>query len=197
MFTGLIQEVAPIVSLQNRRLVVARPATWNGEDPIFPGESIAVDGCCLTALPAQAEIAFDLSPETLARTNLGSRTTGQRVNLERALRPQDRLGGHIVQGHVDDAGMIRAVFEEGNARVLRVAGPEGAGRFLIDKGSIALDGVSLTVVRPQDDEFEVWIVPHTLAATNLGERSPGDKVNLEFDVIAKYVERLVGPWRPR
>lgn len=121
----------------------------------------------------------------------------ERVNLERATRPMDRLGGHLVQGHVDGAGLVRAIYEEGNSLVLRIAVPEGSGRYLIDKGSIGVDGVSLTVVRPHGDEFEVWLVPHTLAETNLGDRSPGDRVNLEFDMIAKYVERFVVAWQDR
>ncbi|HRI43100.1 MAG TPA: riboflavin synthase [Fimbriimonadaceae bacterium] len=197
MFTGLVQSVAPVLSIAQRRLVVERPRSWTGEDRLCPGESIAVNGCCLTAVPDSDELAFDLSAETLTRTTLGSLSAGERVNLERATRPMDRLGGHLVQGHVDGAGLVRAIYEEGNSRVLRIAVPEGSGRYLIDKGSVGLDGVSLTVVRPHGDEFEVWLVPHTLAETNLGDRSPGDQVNLEFDMIAKYVERFVGAWQDR
>lgn len=196
VFTGLIQNVATVIFPGRRRLVVQRPVAWVGEEAVVVGESIAVNGCCLTVLPDFDDLAFDLSPETLARTTLGSLESGARVNLERSVRPNDRLGGHFVQGHVDATALVRAVYEEDNARVLKIAVPEGSGRYLIDKGSIALDGVSLTVVRPRDDEFEVWLVPHTLAETNLGDRTPGDRMNVELDLVAKYVERFVAAWGP-
>lgn len=188
MFTGLVQAVGSVRSLVDGRLTVEAPDAWPG-DPWVEGESVSVDGCCLTLLRAETPLAFDLSPETLRRTNLGSRVAGSRVNLERAMRPADRLGGHIVQGHVDGPAELIAVEEHGADRMLRVR--TDGGRYLIDKGSVALDGVSLTVVRPSGGEFEVWVVPHTWAVTTLADRKPGDRMNIEFDVLAKHVERLL------
>lgn len=188
MFTGLVQAVGSVRSLVDGRMTVDAPDAWPG-DHWTEGESVAVDGCCLTLLRAEAPLTFDLSPETLQRTNLGARAAGSRVNLERAMRPTDRLGGHIVQGHVDGQAELIAVEEHGADRMLRVR-TDGA-RYLIDKGSVALDGVSLTVVRPVGGEFEVWVVPHTWAVTTLADRKPGDRLNIEFDVLAKHVERLL------
>lgn len=191
MFTGIVQSTATVASLHGGRLVVNLPAdAWPG-DPITAGESVAVNGCCLTALD-DGGLAFDLSPETLDRTSLGRLAPGARVNLERAMTPSSRFGGHIVQGHVDATGELVAARSEGNSVVLRFRGP--SSRYLVDKGSVSVDGVSLTVVEPQGGEFDVWTIPFTLAHTTLGDLGPGDPVNLEYDEIAKWVERLVAPY---
>ena len=134
---------------------------------------------------------FDLSPETFQRTTFRQVREGMPVNLERAMRPVDRFGGHIVQGHVDTVGELRTVLADGDFTVFRFQCGEVFDRYLIDKGSIAVNGVSLTVVNPISGEFDVWVVPHTLSQTNLGSLVPGDPVNLEFDVLAKHVEKLL------
>ena len=189
MFTGIVESLGTVVSLSAGRLEVRAEAGFAPEG-FDPGESVAVNGCCLTVLPGEG-LRFDLSPETLARTSLGALVLGARVDLERATPVGGRLGGHIVQGHVDATGLFEGSREEGNSVVMRFRAPEGSGRYLIDKGSITVEGVSLTVVRPEGDAFEVWTIPHTLERTRLGDLRPGDRVNLEFDVLAKYVERLL------
>ncbi len=191
MFTGLVQRVGQVVQFEAGRLSVSHG--FDISDPIQVGESIAVNGCCLTALNSGDSIDFDLSEETIRRTNLGFLQPGSAVNLERAMRLSDRLGGHLVQGHVDSTGFIRSK-EHGvdGSVVLQVELNEPTGgRYLIDKGSVTLDGVSLTVVQPALNTFACWIIPHTLANTNLQEREVGDRVNVEFDVLAKHVERLL------
>lgn len=189
MFTGIVESLGRVVSLGDGRLEVRAEGDFAPEG-FDEGESVAVNGCCLTVLPGEG-LRFDLSPETLARTSLGSLEPGARVNLERAMVAGGRLGGHVVQGHVDATGTFEGSRPEGNSVVMRFRAPAGDGRYLIDKGSVAVEGVSLTVVRPEGDAFEVWAIPHTLERTNLGALRPGDRVNLEFDVLAKYVERLL------
>ena len=189
MFTGIVGSLGRVVALGGGRLEVRAEGGF-APDGYEEGESVAVNGCCLTVLPGEG-LRFDLSPETLDRTSLGALAPGARVNLERAMAVGGRLGGHVVQGHVDAAGTFEGSREEGNSVVMRFRAPSGYGRYLIDKGSVAVEGVSLTVVRPDGDAFEVWIIPHTLEKTNLGGLRPGDRVNLEFDVLAKYVERLL------
>jgi riboflavin synthase len=171
------------------RLVVDAPMA-DGWEPWQLGESVAVDGCCLTVVDSGDGLHFDLSEETLKRTAMGGYAPRTRVNLERAMRASDRFGGHIVQGHVDAVGTVISISptDAGMVYRFRVAEP----RYLIDKGSIALNGVSLTVVEPAGGEFDVWIIPHTLEATNLGDLQPGSRVNVEYDVIAKHVEKLMG-----
>ena len=191
MFTGIIQAFAPVLTVGSGRLSVALPQdAWSG-DPIRAGESVAVDGCCLTTV-SDGALAFDLSSETLARTTLGSLVPGKRVNLERAMTPASRFGGHLVQGHVDATGELVGRREEGNSVVLTFRGP--TSRYLVDKGSVAIAGVSLTVVEPRGETFDVWTIPHTLAQTTLGDLAPGDRVNLEWDEVAKWVERLATPY---
>lgn len=189
MFTGIVESLGEVVTLDGSRLEV-RPEPHFAPEGFEEGESVAINGCCLTVIPGEG-LRFDLSPETFARTSLGRLRPGAKVNLERATRAGGRLGGHIVQGHVDATGTFEGSAPEGNSVVMRFRAPEGYGRYLIDKGSVAVEGVSLTVVRPEGDAFEVWVIPHTLERTNLGSLVPGERVNLEFDVLAKYVERLL------
>ncbi|MFI5387068.1 MAG: riboflavin synthase [Fimbriimonadales bacterium] len=200
MFTGIIEGLGKVQWVEAGVLVLA-PDRELGPDPVRVGESIAVNGCCLTVVAlgprqpggegGQTGLRFDLSPETLARTSLGTLSRGSHVNLERAMRADGRFGGHIVQGHVDATGEVVSVTPSDNSTVIRFCVPPGSEKYLIDKGSIAVDGISLTVVEPADREFDTWIIPHTIANTNLGERKPGDRVNLEFDSIARYVDRLL------
>ena len=199
MFTGIVETVGRIASLEPRdalvRLVVECPAIVEG---VGLGDSVAVNGACLTVVANEAgRLSFEAVKETLDRTSLGDLGAGSRVNLERALRADARLDGHIVQGHVDGAGRVRALERRGDDVRLAVdCGPEVAD-FLVPKGSVAVDGVSLTVVDVDADGFDVALIPHTLEVTTLGERRPGDRVNLEADVLGKYVkrylERVVGP----
>ena len=186
MFTGIVEEVGRIESFDRGRLRI-RASTVIADARL--GDSIAVSGCCLTVVARGDDWwEADVSAETAARTSLGRNPTGSTVNLERAVRSQDRLGGHLVQGHVDGVGEIVSGSPD-----LRVRVPAGLLRYLVEKGSVTVDGVSLTVVEPLTDGFSVALIPHTAAATTLGTKRPGDLVNIEVDVIAKYVERMVGP----
>jgi riboflavin synthase len=156
------------------------------------GDSIAVNGVCLTAVePGEGRFRADVMAETLRRSSLGPLGAGDEVNVELALRAGDRLGGHVVQGHVDATGTVESVTEEGFARVVRVAAPEELLRYVVEKGSIAVDGVSLTVASVDTSGFTVSLIPETLERTTLGQAAPGRVVNLEVDVLAKYVEKLV------
>jgi riboflavin synthase len=195
VFTGLIEDVGRVESVESggdgARLRVA--TRLGGE--IAAGDSIAVDGVCLTATAADdASFKTEAMNQTLAVTVLGEVEAGTRVNLELAMKASDRLGGHIVQGHVDGVGEVLGIEEDGFARRLRVELPETLLRYAIDKGSIALSGVSLTVAELGDAWIEVSLIPETLERTNLGETEPGRKLNVECDVVAKYVERLVAPF---
>jgi riboflavin synthase len=191
MFTGLIEQVGRVASLSEGVLLLDVDPSWGGDCGL--GESVAVNGVCLTVVARGPVLRFDLSPETLRRTSLSRLRSGSLVNLERAMQAGGRFGGHIVQGHVDATGSLDSVRQEGNSQVLRFAYPGEYGKYLIEKGSVAVDGISLTVVAPDDRTFEVWIIPHTLEMTHLADLQPGDPVNLEFDLIAKYVERLLPP----
>jgi riboflavin synthase len=156
-----------------------------------PGDSVAVNGVCLTATTVNGEsFTADVMNESLRRTSLGSLEAGTRVNVELPLRPSDRLGGHFVQGHVDGVGELRAIREDGFARILEIVPEPSLLRYIAEKGSIAVDGVSLTVAGLLDDAFTVSLIPETLERTNLGAVSPGARVNLEVDILAKYLERL-------
>lgn len=192
MFTGLIADLGSVqqIDRDGDGAVLSISSRLAGE--LAEGDSVAVNGVCLTAtnvgsggFSAQAII------ETLERSSLGRLSAGDAVNLELALRAQDRLGGHVVQGHVDGTGELLEVREEGFSRVLRIAVPEHLARYLVEKGSVAVDGVSLTVSSLGDDHFEVSLIPETLTRTTLGELSPGATVNIEVDVLAKHVERLL------
>jgi riboflavin synthase len=184
MFTGIVKEKARVASFAEGRLVVR--SSIKAE----VGDSVAVDGVCLTVVEnADGTLAFDVIDETLSRV----KPFGEEVNVEPSLRAGDPMGGHVVQGHVDGVGRVRERRVDGR---LVVEAPPELLRYLVEKGSIAVDGVSLTVAALQDDAFEIALVPHTLEVTTLGSVSPGEPVNLEVDVLAKYVERLVGATLP-
>jgi riboflavin synthase len=191
MFTGIIHEMGTVVRFDptsgGARLEIRRN---DDADPLTRGESIAVNGVCLTALPLDAGFAADLSGETLKLTTLGRLHEGGRVNLERAMAMGDRLGGHLVQGHVDATGAITDIRHEGEFAVYRWSYPEEFAPFVVSKGSIAVDGISLTIVEPDDTSFGVALIPETLQQTNLGASKVGDLSNLEFDVMAKYAQNL-------
>jgi riboflavin synthase len=193
MFTGLIREVGAVVSLAGGdggvRLVVAAPAAAAAA---APGDSISIDGVCLTVVEVgEGRLGFDAVPETLARTSLQTLQQGSRVNLEPALRAGEALGGHYVQGHVDGVGNVRSVEAEGDGRRIWFDADEALLRYLVEKGSVAVQGTSLTVAALDDSGFAVALIPHTLDATTLGSLEAGDPVNLEVDVLAKYVEKLL------
>ena len=193
MFTGLVADVGTVERVEPRaggaRLVL-RPRALP-VDALAAGESVACSGACLTVVErGRGLVAFDAVPETLSRTTLGSWRAGTRVNLERALRLDDRLGGHLVQGHVDAVGEVLARTPEGQGARLAVSLPAALAPLVAEKGSIAVDGVSLTVARAGRDRFEVALIPETLARTTLGEAAPGTRVNLEADVVARHVARL-------
>lgn len=190
MFTGIVQAVGVVRSIQGAELRVVAPDTF-APDGFELGESIAVNGVCLTVVFSDGVLAFDVSPESFARTSLGDLETGSPVNLERAMSAGGRFGGHVVQGHVDAAGTVVSIEPQGEFVVIRFQAPAEYDRYLIDKGSVTIDGISLTVVEPKNGAFDVWLVPHTLQNTNLHAKRPGDRVNMEFDVIAKYVEKLL------
>lgn len=192
MFTGLVQELGTVVAVEQTgdgvRLTVAAPLAAE----LKPGDSVAVNGVCLTAVDPTAErFAADVMHETLRRSSLAAAAPGARVNLELPLRAHDRLGGHVVQGHVDGLGEVAAVREDGFARVVRIAAAPDLLRYVVEKGSIAIDGVSLTVASVDDESLTVSLIPETLERTSLGTAEPGTAVNLEVDVLAKYVEKLV------
>jgi riboflavin synthase len=192
MFTGLVQERGSVQAVERGdggvRLRVS--ARLSGE--LEPGDSVAVNGVCLTAVEADSRgFAADVIAETLRRSSLGPLAQGDRVNLELPLRPADRLGGHFVQGHVDGTGVMESIGEEGSSRTLRVAPPVELLPYVVEKGSIALDGVSLTVASVDDEGFTVALIPETLTSTTLGDAVAGRSVNIEVDLLAKYVEKLV------
>ena len=189
MFTGLVQTTGTVRSIAGGRLELETPAPLE----LSEGDSVAVNGVCLTATVVQdTGFSADVMDETLRRTALGELEQGAGVNLELPLRAGDRLGGHIVQGHVVGTGAVETITEEGFARVVRIVAGEEILRYVVGKGSVAVDGVSLTVAEVDDGGFTVSLIPETLERTTLGSAGPGRRVNLEVDVIAKYVEKLVG-----
>ena len=197
MFTGIILHTATIESFERRSSGARVRLRTSDPEPFTRGESLAVNGVCLTVLPeADGALIADISDETLARTTLGMLLAGSRVNVERALSIGDRLGGHMVQGHVDTTGALASVRSEGEFAVYRWSFPEELSELVVSKGSIAVDGVSLTVVDPDGETFGAALIPETLRRTNLGTMHVGDVVNLEFDMIAKYVRSLVAPYLP-
>jgi riboflavin synthase len=183
VFTGIVEAVGTVRSLEPGHLILENP----GLEGLVVGESISVSGVCLTAIEPLTALHFDLSEETLSRSNLGDLQPGHLVNLERAMQADGRFGGHFVQGHVDCLGTIVSM----PLGVLRVKVPEQYDRYLVDKGSVAIDGISLTVIRPEGGTFEAAIIPHTMEHTNLKSRRAGNRVNIEFDVLAKHVEKLL------
>lgn len=191
MFTGIIEATGVVESVQFYPDGGARVAVR--AFPMTVGESLAINGVCLTVQQVEGDLLyFDAVPETLRRTNLGDLKAGDCVNLERPLTPESRLGGHFVQGHIDTTARLIEIREEGNARVLKFQLEDTAYmRYIVPKGSIAVDGISLTVVDVGADWFTVWIIPHTRAVTNLARRRLGDRVNIETDILARYVERLL------
>jgi riboflavin synthase len=191
MFTGIVEELGRVAGLEGPRLAVAC-RTAAQDSPV--GASVAVNGVCLTVVSNEGDaLAFDLSEETLDRTALGRLRPGDPVNLERPVTLMARLGGHLVQGHVDGVGTVAAVTPQEGGSTIAIEAPEDLGRYLVEKGSVTVDGVNLTVAGLDGATFSVALVPHTLAVTTLGTARPGDEVNLEVDVLAKYVERLLGP----
>ena len=190
MFTGLVEEMGKVRRRRAGRFEFDAAVVVDGASV---GDSIAVNGCCLTVVDlGERWFAVDAVEETLARTNLGALKVGEPVNLERPVRLADRLGGHLVQGHVDAVGVVVSPVPN-----LRVRVPPDLARYLVEKGSVAVDGVSLTVVAALDDGFTVAVIPHTARVTTLGRAGPGQPVNIEVDLIAKYVERLLAPMTGR
>jgi riboflavin synthase len=194
MFTGIITDIGELVACREGRFAIRCGYLSDG---IAVGASIACDGACLTATEVAASggsgcvFKVDVSNETLSRTTLGAWQPGQRINLERALRAGDELGGHIVSGHVDGVGRIVDMQPDGSSRRLTIEAPAELARYLAPKGSVALDGISLTVNEVENSRFGINIVPHTLTHTTLGAKKPGDRVNLEADVFARYVVRAM------
>jgi riboflavin synthase len=198
MFTGIVEELGTIAAVEDQgdalRITIRSPQVLAGAgaSPTALGDSISVNGCCLTVAERDGDTwTADVMQETLDKTSLAGVAPGDRVNLERAVTPQTRLGGHIVQGHVDGVGVVRRRTPSQHWELVEVEMPPELGRYLVDKGSITVDGVSLTVVETRDDGFTVSLIPETLARTTLGARRPGDRVNLEVDVLAKHVEKLL------
>lgn len=195
MFTGIVREVASIAAVSGGDAGLALEIDAPGTAPVVEvGGSVAINGVCLTAERIDgSRLAFHAVPETLARTTLGALGAGSVVNLEPALRAGDPMGGHIVQGHVDGIGRVLTVGAECDGLRVVIEAPRETLRYCVEKGSITVEGVSLTVAALRDDALEIALIPHTLAETTLSELAPGQRVNLEVDVLAKYVERLLPP----
>jgi riboflavin synthase len=196
VFTGIVEEMGTVLEAVDggRRLAVRARSSADGS---APGASLAVSGVCLTVVTAEEEpggavLGFDLSPETVARSTLGGLRPGDQVNLERPVTASGRLGGHLVQGHVDGVGTVGSIEEVDVGREVWIDLPVGLERYVVEKGSVTVEGVSLTATAVQGGGFGVALVPHTLAVTTLGSLEPGAGVNVEVDVIARYVERLLG-----
>jgi riboflavin synthase len=197
MFTGIIHHSGVIESLERLAAGARLRLRTTDPAPFTRGESLAVNGVCLTVLPdADGALLTDVSNETLSKTTLGSLEAGRRVNVERALAVGDRLGGHMVQGHVDGVGTLLSIAHEGEFAVYRWSHPADYADLIVSKGSIAVDGVSLTVVDPDGATFGAALIPETLRRTSLGTARIGDRVNLELDMIAKYVRGFVAPYLP-
>jgi riboflavin synthase len=192
MFTGIVEETGRVAAFTRaadawKLSIAAKLVTGD----VAVGASVAVNGCCLTVTRHDAgHLWFDVLEETRRLTNFAQLAPGAAVNLERSLRADSRLGGHFVSGHIDAPGRIELLEPRGADHYLRVRVPAGQGRYLVYKGSIAIDGISLTVAEVSGDSFAVWLIPHTMAVTNLHEKKADDLVNLEFDLLAKYVEKL-------
>ncbi len=189
MFTGIVEEVGTVTGLEGQRLTIAAGTVLEG---VKLGDSIAVNGACLTVVDFEhSSFSVELAPETLKRTSFGNWVPGRQVNLERPLAVSDRLGGHIVQGHVDATGRITSLKPEGDCVIFRVASPKRLMPYIVEKGFVAVDGISLTVVKVGGSSFTLSVIPYTLANTNLRSQAKGGRVNLEVDIVAKYVESLL------
>lgn len=198
MFTGIIHHSATIQAFEKVSHGARLRLRSTDQEPYARGESVAVNGVCLTVLPEiDGSFVTDVSNETLSKTTLGSLGTNARVNVERALTLGDRLGGHLVQGHVDTTGTLTSIASEGDFAVYRWTFPDEFIQLVVSKGSIAVDGVSLTIVDPHAASFGAALIPETLRRTNLGSARVGDSVNLEFDMLAKYVRNLIAPYLGR
>lgn len=188
MFTGIVEEIGAVKAMDAGRLTIGASAVVSD---VSVGDSIAVNGACLTVTEHDASsFAVDVVPETLRRTNLGALTAGSRVNLERSMPASGRFGGHMVQGHVDGTGVVRSISADGDALMMAFEAAPWVMRYVVEKGFIAVDGTSLTIVHCDNFSFSVTLIPHTQANTVLGDKRVGDSVNLEADIVAKYVERL-------
>ncbi len=195
MFTGIVEETGTVVSFVEQdsawRLVLGAHVVTQG---LQLGDSVAVNGCCLTAVEfSEDRIEFDLLAESVRLTSIQGVGPGGKVNLERALLPTTRMGGHFVSGHVDGTGVIEAIEPRGKDFYLRIKPDPGMLRYIVSKGCIAIDGISLTVAEVDDAGFAIWLIPHTMEVTNLHTKRAGDLVNLEYDLVAKYVEKLFAP----
>ncbi len=198
MFTGLVEEMGTVrervPSAAGARMVIGCGVVREG---LAIGDSVSVNGACLTVVQMTDDtFAVDCVEETLRRTSVGDREAGDTVNLERAMRLGDRLGGHMVQGHVDGTGTVRGIIGEGDGVLMSIACPDDVLRYVVEKGSVTVDGVSLTVASREPDGFTIALIPHTMQATTLGANALGRRVNLEADVVAKYVEAFVRPHIP-
>lgn len=198
MFTGLVEGLGRVVATEPEtagiRLIIAPPATMLGieGDRCQLGDSVAINGCCLTVIEIRHDCwAFQAGTETLSKTNLGSLKVNDPVNLERSLPVNGRLGGHFVQGHVDGVGQVETIDREGEWVEMWFRVPESLARLMVSKGSVAVDGISLTVVNAEQNRFSVALIPHTLTVTTLGVRQVGDTVNIETDILGKYVQKLL------
>ncbi len=189
MFTGIVEEVGHVAKISDKAMTVRASKVL---EDVKLGDSIAVNGACLTSVDfSKSEFSVDLSPETMRRTSLGQLSVGGLVNLERALLAGDRMGGHIVQGHVDGTGRVMSIKEDGDSIIFRIRVPKRLNRYIVEKGFVAVDGISLTVVKRGASSFTLAVIPYTRENTNLSAVSVGDRVNLEADILAKYVESLL------
>lgn len=192
MFTGIVEHLGAVVAVAGDDSGSRLTIDLGPLDGMAIGDSISVSGVCLTAVDVEgSQVSVEVVPETLSRTSLGSLVQGSSVNLERAMAADGRFDGHIVQGHVDGVGTVTGVADEGDGKRMSIQSPTPLLRYIVEKGSITADGVSLTVAGVEGDTFEIALIPHTLEVTTLGLRKAGDRVNLEVDVLAKYVERLL------
>ncbi|SVB13868.1 uncharacterized protein METZ01_LOCUS166722, partial [marine metagenome] len=189
VFTGIVEEVGVVAKISDNAMTIRASKVLEG---VKLGDSIAVNGACLTAVEfSQSEFSVDLSPETMRRTSLGQLSVGGPVNLERALLASDRMGGHIVQGHVDGTGRVMSIKPDGDSIIFRIRVPKRLDHYIVEKGFVAVDGISLTVVKRGASSFTLAVIPYTLENTSLSAVLVGDQVNLEADILAKYVESLL------
>lgn len=198
MFTGIVEETGQVVSFtRGAKAWSLHLSAQLVTSDVKLGDSVAVNGCCLTVVKHDAgNLWFDLLEETVRLTSFSELKPGSAVNLERSMLPNSRMGGHFVSGHIDTLGRVEIFEQRGADHYLKVRAPAGSGRYLIHKGSIAIDGISLTVAEVDGDALAVWLIPHTMAVTNLREKSVGSGVNLEFDLLGKYVEKLIAARLP-